>query len=224
MTYSVNSARARRKAANSHAPDSEPPLQVAYELSTGFLINLSGNYDYLSDGYYISQQHEHAGTEIRPTGKEMLDAYIPPLCLEKAKQAGIPTPEYYISNGYFNPPVIVDPVNPFTLRGKVVLKSGKVKSIGKSLTRNHTYAICCQELPEGSHLIYFQSVLGWSVKPDYREVSQKIWEVFSIPLARVRLICTADGALLLSDISPLMIDDLGVKARKYLEEHIRWAR
>jgi len=221
MTNDVKSKRAKRKSA--YSPE-EPPLQLARERATGLLVNLSGNYDYLSDGYYLSQEYEHAGKAILPNDKEMLDAYIPPLCLEKAKPAGIPIPEYYISNGYFDPPVIADPVNPFTLRGKVVLKAGRAKSIGKSLTRNYTYAICCQELPEGSKLIYFQSILGWSVNPNYREISRKIWEVFSIPLARVRIIQTKDGEFLLSDISPLFIDDLGARARKHLEEEITWER
>jgi hypothetical protein len=224
MATNVEPKRGRRRKAVSGETQTDPPLRIARELSTGALVNLSGNYDYLSDGYYISQEYEHAGDEIRPDGKEMLDAYIPPLCLEKARQAGIPIPEYYISNGYFDPPVIADPVNPFTLRGKVVLKAGKAKSIGKSLTRNYTYAICCQELPEGARLIYFQSVLGWSVNASYRDISQKIWDVFSIPLARVRIIQTSDGDYLLSDISPLFVEDLKAKTRKYLEERISWER
>ncbi len=197
-------------------------VPVAKDPETDSYINLAGIYDYLSDGYYLSQDYEHTDRRIKPTCKDMLDAYVPPLCLEKAKQAGIPIPEYYVSNGYFEPPVIVDPVNPFTLKGKLVRGSGRARSTGKSLTRNYTYAICCQELPEGAKLVYFQSVLGWSVKPAYRPIARQVWDVFSIPLARVRLIHTRTGEYLLSDIAPLSIEDLSGRATKYLEEHVKW--
>ncbi|MFH1699466.1 MAG: hypothetical protein ABIE07_02670 [Candidatus Zixiibacteriota bacterium] len=200
----------------------DPCRIVARLKNSGTLVNLAGNYDYLSSGYYLSQDRENSGHIIRPTCKEMLDAYVPPLFLEKARLAGILVPEYYISNGYFESPVIVDPINPFTLKGRVILKSGKARTIAKSLTRNYTYAICCQEIPACGKIKYFRSVLGWSVSPKYRELSNIVWEVFDIPLARVRVICTANGECLLSDISPLFIEDLGVREIRYVQEHVSW--
>jgi len=185
-------------------------------------VNLAGCYDYLNRAYYLSQDYENDGEVIRPTCEQMLDAYVPPLFLEKARLAGIPVPEYYLSNGFFAPPVIVDPVNPFILRGRVVLKAGRAKSIAKSLTRNFTYAICCQELPERSRVTYFRSILGWCLQPKLRELSKSIWEVFGIPLALVRVVRTGDGRLLASDISPLSIGDLSVRETKYLEERVTW--
>ena len=186
------------------------------------LVNLMGNYDYLSTAYYLSQDLEAEGKLVRPTCKEMLDAYIPPLFLEKAKASGVPTPEYYISNGFFEPPVIVDPINPFTLKGRVIMKEALVKNISKSLTRNFTYAVCCQEIPAGGRVVYFRSVLGWSSQAKYRELSRAVWEIFHIPLARVRVVCPADGGCLLSDISPLFFEDLKQREVKYLKEQVRW--
>ena len=195
---------------------------VARLTDADMLVNLAGNYDYLSDGYYLSQDYEIDGYVIRPSCREMLDAYIPPLFLEKAGLAGLPVPDFYISNGFFEPPVIVDPINPFTLKGRVVWKAGKAKSIAKSLTRNFTYAVCCQEIPPGGKVKYFRSVLGWAIQPELRELSHLVWEVFGIPLARVRVIHTADDRYLLSDISPLFPEDLGVKETAYLKEHLLW--
>ncbi len=186
------------------------------------LVNLAGNYDYLSDGYYLSLDCESEGKVIRPTCKEMLDAYVPPLFLEKARQAGASVPECYISNGYFEPPVIVDPINPFTLKGRVVLKPGKAKSIAKSLTRNFTYAVCCQEIPDGGKIEYFRSVMGWALPSRFRSLSSIIWEVFSIPLAKVRVIRTKENEFLLSDVAPLLIEDLGSREKGYLEGRVSW--
>jgi hypothetical protein len=200
----------------------DPNNTVAKLVDSGDLINLAGNYDYLSSGYYLSMDCENDGRSIRPSCKEMLDAYVPSLFLEKAKKAGTPVPEYYISNGYFEPPVIVDPINPYTLKGRVVFKSGRAKSIAKSLTRNFTYAVCCQEIPEGSKIAYFRSVLGWASQPRFRDISKFVWEVFGIPLAKVRVIHTESDQLLLSDISPLFLEDLSVREAGYLKEHVSW--
>jgi hypothetical protein len=195
---------------------------VASLVDSGALVNLAGNYDYLSTGYYLSQDYETGGRSIRPSCKEMLDAYIPPLFLEKAKLAGVAVPPYYISNGYFEPPVIIDPINPFTLKGRVVLKSGRAKSIAKSLTRNFTYAVCCQEIPDGGKIAYFHSLLGWALQPRFRELSSVVWKVFGIPLARVRVIRTGNNQYLLSDIAPLFMEDLKVRETGYLKERVSW--
>jgi len=188
----------------------------------GCLVNLAGNYDYLGLAYYATQDLENGGREVLPTCREMLDAYVPPLFLEKARLSGVAVPENYLSNGYFEPPVIVDPINPFTLKGRVVRKPGRAGSIAKSLTRNYTYAVCCQELPENSRIIYFRSVLGCCASGAFKEVARKVWEVFHIPVARVRVVRLADGTMLLSDISPLPFEILRPRELYYLEERIQW--
>ncbi|MFH1688263.1 MAG: hypothetical protein ABIE70_12180 [bacterium] len=212
----------RSESAKRAAKNADPDPVLARLVDTGALVNLAGNYDYLSEGYYLSQDYENSGHAIRPSCKEMLDAYVPPLLLAKAKLAGVPVPDYYLSNGYFEPPVIVDPINPFTLKGRVVWKSGRAKSIAKSLTRNFTYAVCCQEIPEGGKIAYFRSVLGWAVQPRFRELSRIVWEVFGVPLARVRAVRSKNNQLLLSDISPLFMEDLGVREADYLKERVAW--
>jgi hypothetical protein len=185
-------------------------------------VNVGGNYDYLELPYYISEDYEHEGKPIRPTCKEMIDAYVPPLFLEKAKLAGLAAPEYYISNGYCEPPVIVDPINPFTLKGRVVLKPGRVNSILKSLTRNYTYAVCCQELPEGSRVVFFRAILGWCAVARFRDLAASIWETYNIPVAKARAITLKDGTLLLSDISPLPFAELTEREIKHINETVQW--
>lgn len=216
-----------KKKATSHEEDqllsvAERHRFVGRLIDENTVVNLAGSYDYLSRAYYISQDRLLAGKAIVPSCQDMLDAYVPPLFLEKAGLAKIPVPECYISNGYFEPPAVVDPINPFTLKGRVVLKSGRAKSIAKSLTRNFTYAICCQELPPGSRVAYFNSVLGWCARPEYLQQSKTVWDVFRIPLARVRVIKLQNGQILLSDISPLPFADLQRRELKHIEERIQW--
>ncbi len=185
-------------------------------------VNLAGNYDYLEEPYYESQAWENNGRAVHPTCKEMLDAYIPPIFLEKARLAGLEVPNSYLSNGHFEPPVIIDPINPFMIKSRLVLKSGREHSIAKSMTRNSTYAICCQELPPGSKIRYFRSILGWSRARRYRDLSRAVWDHFHIPMARVRVVECADGRVLLSDISQLPIEKLSAREIAHLESQVKW--
>ncbi len=195
---------------------------LAYHPGYDCLVNLAGSYDYLEMPYFLSQDLENEGTTVHPTPKEMLDAYVTPLFLEKAKLAGMPVPGYYISNGYFEPPVIVDPINPFMIRARIVHKTSRAESIAKSLTRNHTYAICCQEIPEGAEVHHFRSVLGWCNAVHFHDASRPIWEVFRIPLAKVRVIVLKNGDILYSDISQLPFEKLNKREIAYLAEHVQW--
>jgi hypothetical protein len=185
-------------------------------------LNLAGDYDYLESAYYVSQDWETRGEVIHPTCKEALDAYVPPLLLEKARRHNLPVPNFYISNGFFEPPVIIDPINPFMIRSRTVLKSGREHALAKSMTRNFKYAICCQELPPGARVTRFRAVLGWSTTARYREIAKAVWEVFQIPLARVRVVVTESGEMLLSDISQLPPARLGSRETARLMEQVQW--
>lgn len=186
------------------------------------IVNLSGNYNYLETHYYRSQDMENEGRIIHPTNKESLDAYIAPLFLEKARLAGIPVPVHYITNGFFEPPVIVDTVNPFMHRTSFVLKASRQPGVAKSLTRNFTYCVCCQEIPAGARVRYFRSVLGWSISRRYRDLSEKVWKAFRIPLAKVRVLLLENGEALLSSIELLPFEKLNSRELQHIEEKVRW--
>jgi hypothetical protein len=200
----------------------ESQSHIAYYYEDDCFVNLAGEYDYLELPYYISQDYETSGKNIYPTCKQMLDAYVTPIFLEKARAAGLPVPEWYITNGFFEPPVLVDPINPFMTRSRKVLKAGREASVARSMTRNFTYAMCCQELPPDSQVIYFRSVLGWCVSPRFREVSKEIWRVFRIPLARVRMVVLPRGGMLYSDISQLPFEKLHRREIEHIGRNVRW--
>ena len=131
-------------------------------------------------------------------------------------------PDYYVTNDYFEPPAVIDPVNPFMDRQRVVLKGTDADRVARSLTRNYTYAMCCQTLPEGARLTHFRSILGWSSSLRYRILASRIWETFRIPLASVRLMVLSDGTVLFSRIKPLPPDRLSRRERDFLEAHVTW--
>ncbi len=198
------------------------PNLIAHLESEDCLVNLAGDYDYLTSGYYLSQEMENQDKNIHPTCKEILDAYVTPLSLEKARLNNIAVPEFYVTNGHFEPPVIIDTMNPFMSRHSVVLKTSYQERAAKSLTRNFTYAICCQELPPDSRVVYFHSILGWCAASKYRTISQQIWDVFKIPIVKVRLIALENGQFLLSSLDPLPVKKLTPREAIFINENVKW--
>jgi hypothetical protein len=188
----------------------------------GCVVNLAGDYRYLSAGYDVSQDLELAGEPVPPGCQEILDAYITPSLLEKARLAGLRIPIYYVTNDHFEPPVIVDSLNPFMERQRVVRRRGQRDRVATSLTRNFTYAICCQELPPAARIGRFRAILGWSLTPRYRALAGAVWRVFRIPLAVVRVIVLADGAVLLSRLQALPLAHLSPCERRYLRSRVTW--
>jgi len=196
--------------------------RIGYSGRHDCYVNLAGDYDYLVSGYYDSLDLELEGKIVYPRCKEVLDAYVTPLLLEKAKLAEIPVPNYYITNGYFEPPVVVDAVNPFMSKQSVVLSQSAQERVGKSLTRNFKYMICCQELPERSSVGWFRSVMGWTTRSEYRPLAKEIWETFHIPVAKVRVIRTEYGAVLLSGLWPLKYEALNAHEIERVNSQIQW--
>ncbi len=195
---------------------------VAYLPRAGCYVNLVGDYDYLTDGYYTSQALEDAGATVYPTCKEAVDSYVVPVFLERAKTANLPVSEFYLTNAHFEPPVIVDAVNPFMYRHSVVRRAGHQERVAKSLTRNYKYAICCQELPPGSSVGFFRAVLGWCQPKRYRPLAVEVLETLHIPLARLRVITLPDGTALLSDLGPLPFASLNARERAHLNRVVQW--
>lgn len=199
-----------------------PAPLVAYLPSESRFVNLSGDYSYLTSGYYRSLDLECAATPCSPTCIEALDAYIVPLFLEKAKLSGLPVSGYYMTNEYFDPPVILDTVNPFNARQSMVLKEGHRDRVAASMTRNFTYAVCCQELPEGGRVGRFRQLLGWTSAPQYRPLASAVWETFRVPLGVVRVIVKPDGDVLLSGMAPLPFHKLTPAELAHVQKVVRW--
>lgn len=176
----------------------------------------------MEEGYYRSQALELEGVQVIPGTRDILDAQVVPLALARARLAGIPTPEHYISNGYFDPPVVVDPINPFMSGHSVVLGTGRREQVARSLTRNYTYAICCQELPGGARISTFRMVLGRTTNPRYRELGRQVWEAFRIPAARVRVIRSPGAPDRFSAIEVLAPASLSRREHAVLEQGLEW--
>ncbi len=188
------------------------------------MVNLDGDYGYLSDGYYRSLEAEHDGLVAIPSPQDALDAYVVPLALTKAAAAGIPVPEWEIINDAsisFGPPLIAYPINPFQPSGQMVTDPGALDEAVRGLTVSGKYAMVVQRMAKDSRLDTLRLVMGRCLKPEYAELAELLWRTFRLPLARVKVIVT-EQQYLLSAIEPLRKEELTQNEKAILKDLGLW--
>lgn len=196
-----------------------------YKLNTDedTFFNMYGDYTYLTEGYYESLDTELKGLKILPTTEEAIDAYVVPLAMEKAKLNHISTPEYEIVTDKINPPVIAYPINPYTSKFEIVTENDDLRKKLNAVTMSGKFATLCQRLSEDYRIDIVRSVLGQTLVIEYEEFAKKIFNVYRIPLMKIRVIVT-HSEYLLSAIEPLLFDELTLKEKKFLEELGTWQK
>jgi hypothetical protein len=189
---------------------------------TADIADVAGDYTYLTRGYYAALDAELEGKLVLPTTADALDAYVVPIAMEKARLAGIPVPEYEIVVERFPPPpMLAYPINPFSVRGELLLDDAAVESRRKGLTYTGKYAVLIQRLPGDHRVDVLRLVLGTTPVAEYQAFGARVFEAFRLPLMRVRVIVTPK-AYLLSAIEPLPFKDLDDAERAVLEGMGTW--
>src|SRR5690606_3166864 len=186
------------------------------------VANLAGDYTYLASGYYASLDAELAGHKVLPTTAEALDAYVVPLALTKAARAGLSVPEHELVTDRFPPPpILAYPVNPFSSKGELLLDQAAVDARRKGLTYTGKCAVLVQHLTHDHRIDVLRLVLGQSLIPEYQELAWRLFEIFRLPLMKVRIVVTT-REYQLSAIEPLPFAELSEDERSKLEGLGRW--
>lgn len=185
---------------------------------------LSGNYEYLTEGYYACQDAELASEPgAMPTCADALDAYVVPIALEKALKAGLPVPDWVLTHEYFPVPAVCYGVNPFSRRYAVVRKESEREAAAKQLTWNFKYTICCQRITDATEVVEFRMVGGRTAQESYADWADRVFSVFRVPMATVRLLRDGDR-LRLSAVEILPWRTLTPTERLWAEDFARAAR
>jgi len=186
-----------------------------------------GDYTYLTEGYYHSLDGELAGIKIKPTMEEILDAYVVPLAMKKAEQAGIMVPKYETVTEYetvtdeISSQVLVYAVNPFSTKYALTNNQEERKTAIKALTMGGKYAVLCQYVPRNFQIITLRSVLGQSTNNKFQKFVERVFHVFQLPLMRVMVIIKEEEYFF-SSIKPLSLKELDNQERSWLEAVGQW--
>lgn len=186
------------------------------------VANLTGDYAYLSSGYYVSLDAELSDVEVMPTTTEALDAYVVAIAMQKARAAGIAVPDHDIVTDRFPPPpLLAYPLNPFSLHGELVLDPETLEARRKGLTYTGKYAVLVQRLPVDHRIDVVRVLLGRTLVAEYEDFASRVFAAFPVPLMKVRVVVTPK-AYLFSAIEPLPFAELLEEERATLEGLGTW--
>jgi hypothetical protein len=184
---------------------------------------ISESYYYKTDPYYTILRLELEGKKVEPSSSAVLDAYVIPICLERAASAGIPICEWGISQVYVPLPAILYGLNYFstTLDYFIVDDSRKAKDVIKHITNNGKYPFCYQRYPDGAEIHTCTAIFGLTVGActTVADYASRIYEIFRIPLVKLVFVNTG-GTFALSSLSPTRYAQLSDGERALLSAYL----
>ena len=184
---------------------------------------VSENYFYKTEPYYSILQLELEGRPVHPSSASGLDAYVVPVCLERAHLAGIPVCEWGISQGYAPLPSIVYGLNYFATTSdySVIDDNEKAKEIIKHITNKGKYPFCYQKLDDGAEIGSCRAIFGKTAEScyAYADLAQRVYDLFSIPLVTITFVRYGDR-ILLSSLSPTKYSQLSGEERTLLSAYL----
>lgn len=191
----------------------------------GFTLNINNDYRYLKTGYYVSLHAEVLGNPVIPSSENIIDAYRTPILLLRAAKAGILTMPYLVTSSVkqiifeLGFPIVVFAVNPFSYDGYRVAKnrSALYRAV-KSLSMNYKFDVCAQPLK--GEMISFKSIFGkCELEKNVREISERVYEVFKVPICKLHVQLIADKACLCG-LQPLKNEELNPSDFRIISEEI----
>jgi len=181
---------------------------------------VSENYSYKSETYYAILARELAGKAVAPDTQSVLDAFVVPVCLERARHCGIPAAEYTITHSCAPAPAIVYGLNYFacTSHFEVLTGDGRDREKVKHVSSGGKYPCCFQQVPPGMAVARAVSIFGrvLSPVPGLQEMAERVYACFRVPL--VELVClSGPGGPLLSSLCPVRYSRLQPGERRLLK-------
>ncbi len=180
---------------------------------------IAEDYSYKTEAYYTILERELAGDDIRPSSRAVLDAFVVPICLERAKIAGIPVVEWGISQAYVPLPAILYGLNYFATASDffVVQDNEQAKDVIKHITNKGKYPFCYQKLDDGATIHTCTAVFGRTTGSctAVAGYAAMIYELFSIPLVSMVFVKTGK-VFALSSLAPTRYTHLTEEERALL--------
>ena len=184
---------------------------------------ISEDYSYKTDSYYTILRMEMEGKRVVPSTAALIDAFVIPICLERAKIAAIPVCEWEISQGYVPLPSIIYGINYFASASEffVVYDNETAKEVIKHLTNRGKYPFCYQKLEENAEIFQCTAIFGKTNGPlkEIENIAERIYKLFSIPLVQIVLVKNGKD-FALSSLSPARYTHLSEDERSLLEAYL----
>jgi hypothetical protein len=193
-------------------------MYILEENDSQYIINES--YFYKTEPYYTIVKSEHEGIKTVPSSSDVLEAYIVPICLEKAKLSGIPVCDWIISYQYVSLPALVYGLNYFSTPEDhfVVSDITEASRVIKHITNHGKYPFCYQKISDASSVMKCVSIFGKTINccEKVSALAEKIYEVFRIPLVEIVLVKDKESYHL-SSLAPVKYSQLSKEETEILQ-------
>jgi hypothetical protein len=184
---------------------------------------VSENYSYKSDTYYTILSQEMKGACVAPSSQSVLDASVVPICLEKARLAGIVICDWGISHSYVPFPALLYGINYFASSSDCHPVAGpeETKAAIKHVTNCGKYPFCYQGLGEGDYIHRVHSIFGRISTGDagISCLAGKVYDLFGIPLQTL-VVRERDGEYAFSSLAPCRYSALSRDEKAILQAYI----
>ena len=202
--------------------DHIPKKDIMYTLkedNSQYIVNES--YFYKTEPYYAIVKNENEGIKTTPSSSDVLDAYIVPICLEKAKLAGIQVCDWTISDYFVSLPALIYGLNYFSTPSDNFLVSDHegARKVIKHVTNHGRYPFCYQKMSDTSSVVRCVSIFGKSIDccEKVSTIAEKIYEVFRLPLVEIVLVKDESGCRL-SSLAPVKYSQLSKEETEMLQD------
>ncbi|MCS7122166.1 MAG: RimK-like ATPgrasp N-terminal domain-containing protein [Archaeoglobaceae archaeon] len=162
--------------------DLEPPDSFLKKKPKSDVLNLVGDYRFLTVGYFVSLHAEENGCKVFPQTKDALDIYRAAVFIERLKKSGIKVPEFKIIYKPEPETCVLAPMNPFSKNSvKIVkndyqyIKAFKKIGIGK-------YPVVQLKADKVEEVKIF---LNKADKTEFDWLARAIFKEFGVPLGKV---------------------------------------
>ena len=195
-------------------------MYILKEEDSQYIVNES--YFYKTEPYYAIVENENEGIRTIPSSRDVLDAYIVPICLEKAKLAGISVCDWTISYQFVPLPAIIYGLNYFsTPRDNFLVSNNEeAQKVVKHITNHGRYPFCYQKVSDASAVTRYVSIFGRSINcsEEVAAIAERIYQVFKLPLVEIVLVKDDSGGYSLSSLAPVKYSQLSKDEKEMLQD------
>jgi len=180
---------------------------------------ISEDYSFKTETYYRIVSLEVEGKTTVPSSRETLEAYVVPVCLARAEQAGIPVLPWEISDRQVPLPAILYGVHYFADPSEysVVRDTETAARVVRFITNAGKYPFCYQPIGEETEIVPVTAIFGRTAgAPDrVAPLCAGIYRVFRLPLVNCIFARTGD-TFALSALTPVRYSSLTREEREIL--------
>lgn len=183
---------------------------------------ISEDYSYKTEAYYQILTLQMEGRKTIPSTKDILEAYLVPVCLTLAKKSGIPVCEWGISDERVPIPSILYEISYYADPSEysVVRENETAASVVKYVTSDGKYPFCYQPIPESAEIVPCIGIFGQTADAPQplADLIAQVYKLFHIPLVEIVSIFT--DTYHLSSVTPVRYSKLSHNERGILTEII----